>query len=175
VKDELIKRLKDVGALKFGEFTLSSGKKSSVYVDIKLASTFPDILDLMAKGVAALAKEFDFDKIACVELGGVPVAVATALEMKKPYVIFRKERKDYGLGGDRIGSINEGERFVIIEDVVTTGRSALSAAKRVEEAGGRVEGIIAVVDREEGDVNVKSLLKLAELLEADDSRETSKL
>ncbi len=173
-KQELIRRMIDVGALKFGEFVLSSGKKSNVYVDVKLASTHPDVLKLISEGIAEIVKDLEFDKIACVELGGVPIAVAASLKLGKPLVIFRKEKKGYGLGEDRIGEIKDGERVLIVEDVVTTGKSALSAAKRVEEAGGRVMAIVAVVDREEGDVEVRSLLKLRELLEAKELANPSK-
>ncbi len=164
-KEKLVKRMIEVGALKFGEFVLSSGKKSRVYVDVKLASTYPDILDMIAEGIAEMLRGQDCDRIACVELGGVPVAVATSLKLGKPLIIFRKEKKEYGLGGDRIGDLREGEKVVVVEDVITTGRSALSAARRVEEGGGVVAGIVAVVDREESGREFPSLLKLRDLLE----------
>jgi len=172
-KELLIGKLLEVGALKFGDFTLSSGKKSRVYVDIKQASTHPDILRLIADGIAEIVKDIEFDRIACVELGGVPIAVALSLQMEKPLVIFRKERKEYGLGGDRIGTLEQGEKVIVVEDVVTTGKSALSAVRRVEDAGASVVSIVAVVDRGEGDLKVKSLLKLTDLLKAYDFRNTS--
>lgn len=170
---ELMKRMIEVGALKFGDFTLSSGKKSRVYVDVKLASTYPDILEMIASRIAEIAAGMDFDRIACVELGGVPIAVAASLKLEKPLIIFRKEKKDYGTGGDRIGELREGEKVLIVEDVVTTGKSAISAARRVEESGGVVEAIIAVVDREESDIEVLSLLRLSDLLEAYDRFHTT--
>lgn len=167
--DALVRRMIEVGALKFGDFVLSSGKRSRVYVDVKLASTFPDILEMISEGMAAKLKDLEFDRIACVELGGVPIAVALSLKMKKPLVIFRKEKKDYGIKGDRIGEVKEGEKVVVVEDVITTGSSALSAARRVEESGASVAAIIAVVDREESGRNFMSLLKLSDLIEAHDS------
>ncbi|MDI3497237.1 orotate phosphoribosyltransferase [Archaeoglobus sp.] len=167
--DALVRRMIEVGALKFGDFVLSSGKRSRVYVDVKLASTFPDILEMISEGMAAKLKDLEFDRIACVELGGVPIAVALSLKMKKPLVIFRKEKKDYGVKGDRIGEVKKGEKVVVVEDVITTGSSALSAARRVEESGASVAAIIAVVDREESGRNFMSLLKLSDLIEAHDS------
>ena len=164
MKDKLIRRMHEVGAIKFGEFVLSSGKKSNVYVDVKIASTFPDVLGMIADAIASLLDGIEFDKIACVELGGVPIAVATSLKTNKPLVIFRKEKKRYGLGDDRIGANSPGDRFVVVEDVVTTGKSALSAARRIEEEGGVVVEIVAVVDREEAEIDVKSVLKLSELI-----------
>lgn len=162
--DALIKRMIEVGALKFGDFVLSSGKRSKVYVDVKLASTFPDILEMIAEKMAARLEDLDFDRIACVELGGVPIAVALSLKLKKPLIIFRKEKKDYGVKGDRIGEVKKGERVVVVEDVITTGSSALSAAKRVEKSGAVVVGIIAVVDREESGKEFMSILKLSDLI-----------
>ncbi len=168
-KEDLINYLLEVNALKFGEFTLSSGKKSNVYVDIKLACTYPYILKTIAELMAERVKDFDFDKIACIELGGVPLAVALSLEIGKPLVIFRKEKKDYGVKSDCIGEIKTGEKFIVVEDVTTTGKSALSVVRRVEERGGKVVAVLTVVDREEGakDVlkNLIPILKMHELLE----------
>ena len=173
-KKRLVERMIEVGALKFGDFVLSSGKRSRVYVDVKIASTYPDILNMIADGIAEILGDTEFDKIACVELGGVPIAVATSLKLHKPLVIFRKERKGYGLGGDRIGDIRRGERVVIVEDVITTGKSALSVVRRVEESGGSVVTIITVVDREESGRSYPSLLKLRELLEFHNSLNSAK-
>lgn len=164
----LIKRLLEVGALKFGDFVLSSGKRSNVYVDIKLAITYPDILEKISDGIVEILKRYEFEKIACIELGGVPIATAVSLKTKKPLIIFRKEQKGYGLGGDAIGEIKEGERVVVIEDVITTGKSALSVAERVKKRGGKVATIVAVVDREESGIEFESVLKLRDLIEAKD-------
>ena len=169
MKDKLIDMLKDVGALKFGEFILSSGKKSNVYVDIKIACTYPEILRTIAKLMAEKLREIKFDKIACIELGGVPLAVALSLETNKPNVIFRKEKKSYGVGGDLIGTIEQGERIVVVEDVTTTGKSAHSVVRRVEERGGNVVAVLTVVDRNEGAKelipNLIPIVELRELLE----------
>lgn len=161
----LVEMLKDAGAIKFGEFVLSSGKKSSVYIDIKQAVTKPEILETIASLMAEKLRDVEFDRIACIELGGVPVAVALSLKTGKELVIFRKKKKEYGTGDDRVGEIKEGDRVVVVEDVVTTGKSAKSVVGRVENLGGVVVAILAVVDREESDLNVRALLKLSEILE----------
>jgi len=170
----LIRRLIEVGALKFGDFVLSSGKRSNVYVDIKLAATHPDILEMIADNIAEILKKYDFDRIACIELGGVPVATAVSLKTKKPMVIFRKEQKSYGLGGDMIGEIRESERVAVVEDVITTGKSALSVAERVEKKGGKVVVIVAVVDREESELKFESVLRLSDLIKAKDLLDSTK-
>jgi len=161
---KLLERLIEVGALKFGDFILSSGKKSNVYVDIKIAITYPDILEMISDGIVDILKKYEFDKIACIELGGVPIATAVSLKTKKPLVIFRKEQKSYGVGGDMIGEIKKGERVAIVEDVITTGKSALSVAERVKRKGGVVATIVAVVDREESELKFDSVLKLKDLV-----------
>lgn len=170
----LVRRLIEVGALKFGDFILSSGKRSNVYVDIKLAITYPDILEMIAEEIAKILKKYEFEKVACIELGGVPIATAVSLKTKKPLVIFRKEQKSYGLGGDMIGEIKEGERIAIVEDVITTGKSALSVAERVKKKGGKVATIVAVVDREESGIEFESLLKLSDLIKAKNLFDTPK-
>jgi len=164
VKEVLIRRLIEVGALKFGEFILSSGQKSNIYVDIKHACTFPDILNLIVKLMSEKLRNLEFDKIACIELGGVPIAVALSLEINKPYVIFRKIKKDYGMEEDCIGVIKRNERFIVVEDVTTTGSSALSVVERVEKKGGKVVKILCVVDRGAKIDKLDSILSLSELL-----------
>jgi orotate phosphoribosyltransferase len=147
---ELIKKMIESGSLKFGEFVLSSGKKSNYYVDIKHASTQPEILEELADLICKKLKDFSYDRIACVELGGVPLAVSLSLKTKKPYVIFRKAKKDYGVQSDMVGELKEGERVVVIEDVTTTGSSAYSACERVKARRWVVVAVVVVVDRGEG-------------------------
>ena len=166
MKEILIRRLIEVGALKFGEFILSSGQKSNVYVDIKHACTFPDILYLIVNLMSQKLRNLEFDKIACIELGGVPIAVALSLELNKPYVIFRKVKKEYGVREDCIGVVKRDERFIVVEDVTTTGSSALSVVERVEKKGGRVVKILCVVDRGAKIDRLDSILTLNDLLSA---------
>jgi|Deesub1362A_J573_1020465.scaffolds.fasta_scaffold00212_22 orotate phosphoribosyltransferase len=165
---KLIQKFKEVGALRFGEFTLSSGKKSNVYVDVKHACTFPDVLEEIANQMAEKLRNVEFHRIACVELGGVPLAVALSLKTRKPYLIFRKAKKDYGVESDAVGDIRAGEKIVVVEDVTTTGTSAASVVERVEKKGGRVVAVLTVVDRMEGAEerlrNLIALMRLDELM-----------
>ncbi len=159
----MIRRLKEVGAIRFGEFVLSSGQKSNVYIDIKHACTYPDILKLIAELMSEVIRDVEFDKIACIELGGVPIAVALSLKLEKPVVIFRKRKKEYGVKDDCVGVVNPGERFVVVEDVTTTGKSALSVVERVKSRGGRVVMILSVVNRGANVKNLRSILRLDEI------------
>lgn len=145
------KNLKDllvhVEAIRFGDFTLASGKKSSVYIDIKMAMTHPDILKVIAEAV--MNKDLNWDVVAGVAVGGVPLAVASSLESGKPYVIVRKEQKTHGLSSLIIGDV-KGKRVLMIEDVTTSGGSALFGVEQIRLAGGTITDIISVVDRGEG-------------------------
>jgi len=166
-KDELKEKLEECGAIKFGDFILASGKKSSYYVDIKKAATKVEVLKLMAK---YLSKEVKGDIIGGVELGAVPLTVAVALELGKDYLIIRKESKEHGTRKMVEGEFKKGTTVDIIEDVITTGGSVLRAVRILRDLGLNVERVICVVDREEGGhENLKNEgVKLISLLRASD-------
>jgi orotate phosphoribosyltransferase len=147
-RGDLLDLLKASGALRFGEFTLASGKTSPYYVDIKRAITRPEILRAIARGIAKYAHRAD--RIAGVELGAIPIAAAVALETGKPYVMVRKERKEHGTSKDFEGGLVAGDRLLFVEDVVTTGGTLVKAVERMRAAGADVSEVVAVVDREEG-------------------------
>ena len=133
-------------ALLEGDFVLSSGQRSSFYVDKYLFSTEPDLLRDVA---AALSRELPagVERLAGVELGAVPLVVATALVTGLPYVIVRKAQKGYGTGRGMEGNLERGERVALLEDVVTTGTQAVRAARSLAERGAEVVAIVAVLDR----------------------------
>lgn len=139
--------LEKCGAIKYGEFTLTSGKKSSYYVDIKLASTEPKILKKIA---TEMSKYVEGDKIAGMELGAVPIASAVSLETERPFLMIRKESKGHGTGGRIEGKLSEGEKVTVVEDVTTTGGSAVETVKVLRDSGAEVEKVLVVVDRNEG-------------------------
>ena len=145
------KKLKDLlieaQAIRFGDFTLASGKKSKVYIDIKMAMTNPDILQAVASAV--IKQNISWDVAAGVAVGGVPLAVATSLVSGKPYIIIRKEQKGHGLSSLIIGDVS-GKQVLMIEDVTTSGGSALFGVEQIRKAGGIITEIISVVDRDEG-------------------------
>jgi orotate phosphoribosyltransferase len=148
----LCDNLKECGAIKFGDFTLASGKKSKYYIDIKKASANPRILKLIASEIAEKIKinSIDADYIGCVALGGVPIAVAVSLETDLPLIIIRKEAKEYGTKGQIVGDFIQNSRVLMVEDVATTGGSVLKAIKLLREEGLIITNVIVVVDREEG-------------------------
>ena len=162
--------LKECGAFKTGEFTLTSGKKSNFYVDIKQASTNPKILAEIAREMKSLIK--DESRIAGMELGAVPLAVAVSLESGLPYVIIRKRERSHGTGKLIEGNMKGGEHILLVEDVTTSGSSLVKAAEIIRQAKGVVDRALVVVDREEGalellakiGITLVPLVKVSEML-----------
>lgn len=143
------------GAIQFGEFTLTSGKKSNYYIDIKRASTNPTILTEIATAMKARIRElisehFKITRIAGMELGAVPLAVALSLQLNIPYLIIRKGERTHGTQRKIEGELRAGDTVVVVEDVATTGGSIVSAVNAIRAEGGEVKFAIVVVDREEG-------------------------
>jgi len=159
--------LEDCGAIKYGEFTLTSGKKSSYYVDIKMASTRPDILKKIAE---EMSKFVDDEKIAGMELGAVPIATAVSLETGSPHIMVRKKEKGHGTGSRLEGVLNEGDEVIVVEDVTTTGGSSVETVEVLRDAGAKVDKVLVVVDRQEGaEENLKEIdIELISLVKADE-------
>lgn len=149
----IAKALLDCGAVKFGDFTLTSGAKSTYYIDVKAASTDPTTLRVIAHGMAQLAaKHGPFDAVAGMELGAVPLATAVSLESNLPLLIIRKAERKHGTGKRIEGGRVRGTRVLVVEDVTTSGGSTVEAVKVLREAGATVDFACVVVDREAGAV-----------------------
>ncbi len=168
LEEEIVK----AGAFKLGTFTLASGRKSDYYVDLRAVTTRPELLRKVAQAMKSHLG--DCDKIAGVELGAVPIAVALSLETGIPFLMVRKQRKEHGAGKLVEGDLSPGDRVVFVEDTVTTAGSLIKAIMAVQELGGIVKHAIIIVDREEGAkenlckinvemVSVASIQKLREL------------
>jgi len=174
-QSELIGALTAADAVRFGEFKLSHGGTSDYYIDKYLFETDPDALTLVAEAFADRLTGTDA-KLAGVALGAVPLVAVTAAELGRPYVIARKRAKEYGTGNRIEGRLDEGEDVIVIEDIATTGQSAVDAVEALREAGATVNRVLVVVDREEGaselladhDIELESLLTASELLDERD-------
>jgi len=143
----LKERLQELKVVQKGEFLLTSGRKSNYFVNIKRASTNPEVLREIGKAVAPYVGEC---KIAGMALGAVPLAVAVALETNRPFVMVRKEPKDHGTKELIEGEVNPGDKFIVVEDVATTGGSTLRVVSALREKGANVSKVVVVVDRDEG-------------------------
>ncbi len=171
---EMSEALVGCGALQFGDFTLASGAKSSYYIDIKKASTDPKVLRLIAQKMAERMREdgIPADRIAGVVLGSVPLAAALSLETGLPYVMIRKEKKDHGTGKLIEGDLSEGDRVLVVEDVITSAGSSINAIATLRAAGAVVTDVCSVIDREAGGatnlnvigVTLHPLVRASELL-----------
>lgn len=139
--------LKAIQVVQYGEFVLSSGKKSNYYVNVKRASADPKVLREMAKEISKYVKH---EKLAGMALGAVPLVVAVALETNRPYVIVRKDQKEHGTMDKIEGDVSAGDEFLVIEDVATTGASAMRVVDALKAKGATAKRVITVVDREEG-------------------------
>ena len=164
-----------------GDFQLASGRRSPHYVDARTTTMSAEGLALVGElGLAAVrATGWAPDLVGGLTLGADPVAYAIAVaSQREPPVIdgftVRKEAKQHGTGRQIEGPFRDGARVVVAEDVITTGRSALKAIEAIEQAGGQVLGVIAVVDREEGGTeaikrggyDAVALVRLGELVRA---------
>ena len=171
---ELIDALREAEAVMFGEFELAHGGTSRYYVDKYRFETDPACLRLIAEafGERLRADGLEGTTLAGVALGAVPLVAATAVETDTPYVIVRKKTKEYGTANRVEGTLAEGEEVVVLEDIATTGQSAVDAVEALREAGAVVEHVYVVVDRQEGarenlaahDVELGALLSAEELL-----------
>lgn len=132
-----------------GDYILSSGRRSRYYFDKYLFETKPYILRSLARLLAEYIPP-TADRIAGQELGGVALATALSLETGAPFLIIKKDRKDYATAKSIEGELYPGERVVVVEDVLTTGAQAIAAAQEVQNYGAEVLFILGVLDREEG-------------------------
>ena len=152
-----LRKLLTTRSVKRGDFTLTSGKKSNVYVDARLTTMSPEGMVLIGRTSLEHMRAVGWkpDSVGGLTLGADPVAYAishTSANDKKPIRAFtvRKEAKTHGTGRRLEGPFEAGDAVVIIEDVITTGKSALQAIEAVAAEGGHIIGVLSVVDREEG-------------------------
>ena len=140
--------------IKFGEFTLASGKKSSYYVDLRLVPSYPHQFRTMIKYLQNNIVESiglnSFDSLVSVPTGGLIIASALAIEIVKPLIYVRSKPKDYGTSKSVEGQIYEGMKVVMIDDVATTGGSVVNAIKSLKEANITIEDAYVIVNRMEG-------------------------
>ncbi len=178
-KTDRLKQLLIERSVQKGNFVLASGKSSTFYVDARLTTMSPE--GMVTIGALALEK-FDAlgwkpDSVGGLTLGADPIAFAisyASADRQAPLRGFtvRKQAKQHGTGNLIEGPFRSGDKVVVVEDVITTGKSAIQAIDAVEHAGGSIVGVLAVVDREDGGReailarghNVVSLTNITELL-----------
>lgn len=142
-------------ALRFGDFTLASGKKAKFYLDCRKITLDSEAAPLIGAGLLELMGPDLPDAVGGMAIGADPITAAivtlAGLNGKRlKGFIVRKEAKEHGTGRDVEGPVVAGDTAIVVEDVVTTGGSALKAIEKAEAAGIRVLGVMAIVDRLEG-------------------------
>lgn len=151
---QLIEGLFDTGSVKFGEFTLASGKQSPIYLDLRRLVSYPWLLELAVEAYAEQLEAFDFDLIAGVPYAALPIASVLASQLKKPMVYPRKEVKTHGTGQLVEGVFEPGQRVVVIEDLITMGGSLKTAAESLNGVGLVADQAVVLIDREQGGMQV---------------------
>lgn len=150
MKTEIALALSEIGAVKFGEFTLKSGMKSPIYIDLRIIISYPKILKMISDAMVDIAKNLKFDVIAGIPYTALPIATAISLDQDWPMVYARKEIKDYGTKKKIEGIYKEGQTALIIDDLITTGGSKFETAEPFEASGLTIKDFIVLVDREQG-------------------------
>lgn len=170
-RQALIDALHRLGCVQFGDFTLASGRRSSVYIDLRLLVSDPGAMRLAARAYAGLLAGLTFDRLAAIPYAALPIGAVVAQAAGCPLIYPRKESKPYGRGRAIEGHWESGETVVVLDDLITTGGSKLQAIAPLEEAGLRVWDVVVLIDREQGGADelaaqgyrLHSVLKLSEL------------
>ena len=144
--DELL----SAGCIKFGEFTLKSGLKSPIYIDLRQIITYPKLLEQIGAAYLPLLKDLKFDRIAGLPYAAIPIATAISLAGNYPMIYPRKEAKSYGTRAEIEGEYHAGEIAVIIDDLATTGGSKFEAIEKLTGAGLVVKDVVVLIDRQSG-------------------------
>ena len=144
--DELL----SAGCIKFGEFTLKSGLKSPIYIDLRQIITYPKLLEKIGQAYLPILKDLKFDRIAGLPYAAIPIATAISLAGNYPMIYPRKEAKSYGTKAEIEGEYHPGETALIIDDLATTGGSKFEAIEKLTGAGLVVKDVVVLVDRQSG-------------------------
>ena len=143
------------GIIQFGNFTLTSGKNSSYYIDLRLVPSYPHQFRKMIKNLQNLIIEKtgldNFDSLASVPTGGLVITSALAIEIVKPLIYVRNKPKEHGTTQSIEGKISSGMKIIMVDDIMTTGTSVLNGVKQLKESGLSVSDVFVIIDRLERD------------------------
>jgi len=173
MKDKLAKALCDANIMKFGLFSLASGRKSPVYLDVRVLPSSPASFSLAVDELVKKVKEMKVDVVAGAETAGIPIAAAIAIKAKLPMIYVRKRPKSYGTMSFIEGVLEKDQKVVLIDDMITDGKSKLRFIEGIRKEGAVCEDVLVILDREQGgteglaaeNAKLHSLMTLKELLE----------
>lgn len=169
-KEEFIEKLFEIGAVKFGSFTLKSGKVSPFYFDLRDMISYPELLDGIVELLVERIEGLEFDVLTGIPYTALPIASLVADRIKKPLIYMRKEEKAYGTGNNVIGKFKPGAVCLVIDDLITTGESKIETAEKLEAEGVLVKDFVVVIDRSNDGSGIlgKAGYKLHSLIDLDE-------
>ena len=148
--ESLALTLHSIGAVRFGQFELHSGRTSPIYIDLRLLASYPPALRQAAAAYRPWLESLTFDLIAATPLAGLPIGTAICLDMDVPLIYPRKSAKGYGTGKQIEGKWESGQTAVVVDDLITSGDSLLQGISYLTAAGLRVTDTVVLIDREQG-------------------------
>jgi len=172
MNEKIAKALVDASVVKFGDFTLASGIKSSIYVNLRVVPSYPESFAIIIEELSKVVKKIKPDVVAGAETAGIPLAAAISLKTKIPMIYVRKRPKGYGMNQLIEGELEKGKKVVLVDDMATNAFSKLAFIEGIRQAGGIVNDVVIVLDREQGgaealakeNVKLHSLITLKEQL-----------
>ena len=172
MNEKIAKALVDANVVKFGEFTLTSGNISPIYVDLRVIPSYPDSMATVTEELVNVVKKLKPDVVAGAETAGIPLATAISIKTKIPMIYVRKRPKSYGTNEQIEGVLKKDAKVILVDDMATNAFSKIKFIEGIKYSEGIVEDVLIILDREQGGVealakeNVKlhSLITLKELL-----------
>jgi uridine monophosphate synthetase len=142
--------LLEAGCIKFGSYKLKSGIISPIYIDLRLLVSYPKLLEQVGRAYIPILEKLSFERLAGLPYTALPIATTISLQGNWPLIYPRKEAKTYGTKAEIEGIFRNGDRVVVIDDLVTSGESKFETIEKLTSAGMHVEDIVVLIDRQSG-------------------------
>ena len=173
MNEKVAKALADANVVRFGKFALASGIESPIYINLRVLPSYPESMKIVSDELSKLVKKMKPDVVAGAETAGIPLSTAISLKTGIPMIYVRKRPKTYGTMDLVEGILEKGKKVVLVDDMATNAYSKLKFVEGIKHAGGIIEDVVIVLDREQGGIealgkeNIKlhSLITLKELLD----------
>ena len=172
MNEKVAKALADANVVRFGKFALASGIESPIYINLRVLPSYPESMKIVSEELSKLVKKMKPDVVAGAETAGIPLSTAISLKTGIPMIYVRKRPKTYGTMDLVEGILEKGKKVVLVDDMATNAYSKLKFVEGIKHAGGIIEDVVIVLDREQGgaealgkeNIKLHSLITLKELL-----------